>query len=917
MTTPSILRTLAGCALLCFFTLANAQKTSLNLNAVATPENDAPFLSFSPFTILHQRDEKVLAVVPKGQLLTLNDKVLSDINQIRPENLSITIPYNGSSLTFDLVRREITTSDFSILTDRDNSGGVHYQPGAHYRGTIRGKGGTVAMSFFEDEILGLAVTEDAGNLVLGKLTHRDNKQHYVLYNDAEMNAANPFNCFTEDEVNDIQIQTPVKDEAEMSKCVRVFLEADNELFLEKGSSVQSTVNYLLAVYNQVAALYANEQITTIVSQIFVWTTADGYSTSSSATVLNQFRTLRTSFNGDLAHLVGTGGNNLGGIAYVDVLCSSYNVAYSDISASYNNVPTYSWTVEVMTHEMGHNLGSRHTQWCGWQGGPIDNCVPAEGSCNPGPAPTNGGTIMSYCHLTNYGINFNNGFGPQPGNTIRNEVAGASCLAAACPTGNSCAAPENITITNITGTGATVGWTTTSGATSYTLRYRLVGAAAWTTVNTPSNPYTITGLPNNDEVEVTIQSTCGSSVSDFKNGIIFKTGATGGSGGGGGSTCGTPSGLTATPSSSSANIAWQAVAGAGSYSISWKLSTASNWSSPVTVSTVNYTISGLTSLQTYNVQVAAVCTGSTSTYATTTFTTTGSGGGSTCNIPANLNATPSITTAAVVWSAVNGAVAYQIQWKLANSSSWGSLYTVTSASVSISGLQSGTAYNVRVRTVCAASTSGYITTSFTTQSSGGGGGGGTCGTPAGLTVSNIYATSARISWFATQNALNYTMRIKQSSSSNWFTFNNLPTTIVTVQNLTPSTSYDVQVRSNCSGGSSAFTSTYVFTTPAFFTGGGELEERENEFVIRGKNQSLSLLTMPNPTEGLFSIMLEGETEEPGNVVVTNALGRVVLAQNNITAGDAVTLDISEQPAGVYMVLIQGKNWQIPAKKLIKL
>ena len=49
---------------------------------------------------------------------------------------------------------------------------------------------------------------------------------------------------------------------------------------------------------------------------------------------------------------------------------------------------------VITHETGHNLGSNHTQWCGWPGGAIDNCYDTEGNCEPGPAPVNGGTMMS-------------------------------------------------------------------------------------------------------------------------------------------------------------------------------------------------------------------------------------------------------------------------------------------------------------------------------------------------------------------------------------------------------------------------------------------------------------------------------------------------------------------------------------------
>jgi hypothetical protein len=37
--------------------------------------------------------------------------------------------------------------------------------------------------------------------------------------------------------------------------------------------------------------------------------------------------------------------------------------------------------------------------------------------------------MSYCHVQNVGINFNLGFGPQPGKVIRNRVSNASCLQA--------------------------------------------------------------------------------------------------------------------------------------------------------------------------------------------------------------------------------------------------------------------------------------------------------------------------------------------------------------------------------------------------------------------------------------------------------------------------------------------------------
>lgn len=63
------------------------------------------------------------------------------------------------------------------------------------------------------------------------------------------------------------------------------------------------------------------------------------------------------------------------------------------------VPAYTWNQYVVSHEMGHVFGAHHTHWCGWPGGPIDNCANIEGSCsgytnNPTPSV---GTLMSYCN----------------------------------------------------------------------------------------------------------------------------------------------------------------------------------------------------------------------------------------------------------------------------------------------------------------------------------------------------------------------------------------------------------------------------------------------------------------------------------------------------------------------------------------
>ncbi len=130
---------------------------------------------------------------------------------------------------------------------------------------------------------------------------------------------------------------------------------------------------------------------------------------------------------------GIGGGKAAGF---NGLCNSnvdQSLAVSGINTTYSAFPNYSWTISVITHEFGHLLGSRHTHACVWNGNStaIDGCAGStEGSCPVPGSPLGGGTIMSYCHWTT-GINFNLGFGPQPGNVIRNSVASASCVTPCC------------------------------------------------------------------------------------------------------------------------------------------------------------------------------------------------------------------------------------------------------------------------------------------------------------------------------------------------------------------------------------------------------------------------------------------------------------------------------------------------------
>ncbi len=386
-------------------------------------------------TSIEGRDD-IKEVVSQATILKLNQQALRTTIDANKTAISLEMPsLYRNDLILDLVQVDIFAPDFRVRTS-DSKEALDVDYGLHYRGVIKGiSNSLVAISIFENEMSGF-IADDEGNIVLGRMEGKNPENEHILYLDANMNIQPDYECgvqdddrpYTPEDLMDLTIR-------DAGDCVKIYVEVDNDIYNNKGSN---TTSYITGLFNQSAILYANENIEISLSDLYIWTSNSPYTGTSSSTLLNQFQSYRNSFNGDIGHLLSYDGS--GGIAAgFSGVCNSNldaNMCFSGIQSSYSNVPTYSWTVSVFTHEMGHLFGSRHTHACVWNGNntAIDGCSGStEGSCsNPG-SPSGGGTIMSYCHFTT-GINFNLGFGSQPGNVIRNRIAGASCLAASCSGG---------------------------------------------------------------------------------------------------------------------------------------------------------------------------------------------------------------------------------------------------------------------------------------------------------------------------------------------------------------------------------------------------------------------------------------------------------------------------------------------------
>ena len=747
------------------------------------------------------RESAIASVVSDAQLLTLNKAQVQEIIKGDKQVIELSIPFNGRPVTVELFQRSVLAEGFLLKSSGTYDQALPVSEAKYYRGIVKGdETAVVALSFFENEVVGMISNSD-GNIVIGKLEYEGNTSEYIVYNDRNMLIKNPGECHAE-ELEEYQQNLTEKFEEGKSRgnfCVDMYLECDYRLYQNKGSSVVNTKNWISAAFNNVSTLFDNETVETAIQEIFVWTTQDNYSTTSSNTALNQFKALRPNINGDLGQLCSLSGGNagLGGIAFLSGLCNNNKYSYSGINSGYSNVPLYSWTIMVMTHEIGHNLSSNHTHNCNWPGGAIDNCYTTEGGCAPGPAPTNGGTIMSYCHLTSYGINLANGFGPLPGNKIRSYVNSRSCLGPCSGGGGGggCDAPTNVNATNITSSSALISWTAPPGgiAVSYTLQWKLNVASVWNTVSgITSTSQTITGLAPNNTYNYKVQTICTGEESAFTAPKSFTTP----------NICGVPTNSVANIINAfTVYIQWDAIPNINFYTLQYRKTSTGVWTDVGPLTLAEYTLTTLSPLTNYVYRIKVNCPNANPGISQDFFFTTPDG----CAPPNNLVVTNvTATSANASWSSVTSASAYKFQYKVASGSNWTTI-TQVGTTYNMTGLAPSTEYEARVQSVCGQDTSGYgPTVKFATINANG------CGTPTGVTITNITATTANVNWAAVANANSYEVHYKKSTETNW-TIVASNVTNVALTNLTGNTTYNVKVRGVCTSGNSDFSFQVDFMT----------------------------------------------------------------------------------------------------------
>ncbi|MEZ4685122.1 MAG: fibronectin type III domain-containing protein [Bacteroidia bacterium] len=224
---------------------------------------------------------------------------------------------------------------------------------------------------------------------------------------------------------------------------------------------------------------------------------------------------------------------------------------------------------------------------------------------------------------------------------------------------------------------------------------------------------------------------------------------------------------------------------------------------------SHTISNLLNNTTYNWRIRANCTGSNSAYVDGPDFTTGS---PTCDPPDMLMVSDITSNAATFsWEPVAGATSYTLEYKVDGGTIWTTVFQISGTSETVIGLSFSTGYNWRVRTNCSQGSSNFTDgPDFTTA-------GPTCETPSNLTVTNITTTQATLNWDPAAGAANYSVQYRKVGDPSWIGLGPFTgQTSILVNNLVPNTTYEWQVRTNCSFNNSQFAAGPNFMTRLIVT-----------------------------------------------------------------------------------------------------
>jgi hypothetical protein len=317
---------------------------------------------------------------------------------------------------------------------------------------------------------------------------------------------------------------------------------------------------------------------------------------------------------------------------------------------------------------------------------------------------------------------------------------------------------------------------------------------------------------------------------------------------------------------------------------------------------------------------------------------------TCGVPATLNATNITQTAATLtWTAVSGAITYNLQWKTSTATTWTNVSALVNLSYGLTTLSANTAYQYRVAAACG-NTAGVYANAATFST-----------LPVPVTCNEQFEpnNTRTAPCITTPVGTAFTAKLNTATDKDWYQFantaaqknikielTNLPanydlrlykTGTLVKSSLNLGNANELLIYNNGAitnqyyayvyGYNNVFSSTVCYTlkitlSATAFRSDGSTDGATEEFETEVNIVPAEMHMFPNPTSGEVTLEMPLTEEENVQVRIFDISGKSVF--NNEYALDAennrIFIDMEKHPAGLYFVQVKHGD-VIETKKLM--
>lgn len=368
-------------------------------------------------------------------------------------------------------------------------------------------------------------------------------------------------------------------------------------------------------------------------------------------------------------------------------------------------------------------------------------------------------------------------------------------------------------------------------------------------------------------------------------------------------CLLPSNLSASNiTNTSAQVNWGSAATADSFMVRYAVHNTTNFTwkkisgSPNVVST---SLTGLAPGTQYDWWVRSLCVSiASSNYQAVPGTFTTLSTPVPCITPYNLNATNiSNTGATISWTNMVSADTFRIRYAVNGTTNfmWKDVNGGGGSSTTLINLIPNTTYQFQVSSKCNGLTSQYSTSFiFTTLNTPV-----ACIVPYGLSTNGITNTAATVHWTNLVSADTFRVRYSVSGSANfiWKDVNGSGgTTSAALAGLTPSTTYQWQVRTICNGQAGAYSSPALFTT---------LVQR---MATVADGWIHDVVVYPNPAHAFATLEFNSDKAGDGILSMFDLAGREVHTNTfQIAPGkNGIEVNLENLPKGIYLLVVKSPD-----------